>query len=229
MAVSSTSTKDMTVDEIIALAMVKAGILNPAHLHSPPAPELEVGRLFLFTRLQSMPNSSVLLRAKERVTQALTANVAYVEAAADTLTVEKSIVLRDSAGNDRDLTVISEAEYQSIADKDAAGTPTQAYVEKVSATETWRIHLWPVSDGTEAYSINYPRTRRLRDVEPGSVTLDLSPKWYQYIVNDLATTYAGSKGRANREAVLKEDAGLERTIAENDETVRGDVQFVLGD
>jgi hypothetical protein len=227
--VSPTATQDYTVDQIIALSMVTAGLLNPAHLHSPPAAELEVGRQWLFFRLQSMTNSGLVLRARERVTVATTAAVAYVDAAADTLSIEKNIVIRDTAaGTDRPLDVINEMQYQAVSTKTQAGAPVQAFVEQL-LTGIWRIHLWPVPDGTVAWSVIYPRTRRLRDVEPGSVTLDLGAKHYQHIMLYLSQRYAAAKGRKDSQAMLASESGIERTIAENDETTRGDSHFVAAE
>jgi hypothetical protein len=225
MTVSATATQDKTVDEIIALAMVTAGILNPAHRSNPPAAELDVGRDWLFFRLQSMTNSGMVLRARERVVTATTAGVAYVDAAADTLSIEKNIVIRDADGVDRPLDVINEVQYQAISNKAQTGAPVQVFVEELP-TSISRLHLWPVPDGSVAYSVVYPRTRRLRDVEPGSVTLDLKPSHYQHIMLYLAQRFAAAKGRKDSQAQLAQESGMERTIAENDETTRGDSAFV---
>jgi hypothetical protein len=232
MTVSATATQDFTVDEIIATAMATVGVLNPAHINlvaTMHAAELEMGRRWLYFYLQALPNSGLILRARERVTAALTASVAYVDAAADTLSIEKNMVIRDSLGVDRGLLdVINEEQYQAISNKTQEGSPTQVYVEKL-ITGVWRLHTWPVHDGAEARSLIYSRTRRLRDVEPGSVTLDLDPKHYKHVLAHLCARFGGSKGRKDSQAMFNEENGVERTIAENDETPRGDLTFALPD
>lgn len=225
MTVAATATADYSVDQIVGLSMVTAGILNPAHFfqNNIPAAELQVGRMWLFLHLASLQNSGVVLRAREPVTATLTAGTAYVDAAADTISVEKHMTVGDGT-TDRMVAVVNEETYRGMADKTQQGPTTMVYPEQQSGG-TWRLYLWPVPDST-AVSITYSRTRRLKDVELGSVTLDLNPRWHKHIVSHLAQRFAGAKGRKDTEAIHAAEAGVERTLAENDETPRGDVCFI---
>lgn len=229
MAVSATATKEYTVDEIVSLAMVTAGVLNPQHYargEADPA-ELAVGRAWLFFKLQSLQSSGMVLRARERAEQPLVTAQAYVDLANDTLSIEEGVIVRHSDGiTERQVTLINLLQYQQgRPDKTVQGTPVQAYPEQQS-TGAWRLYLWPVPDG-EYTTISIPRTRRLRDVEPGNVTLDLDRKMHLALLTHLAARFAGSKGRAARAGELSVESGNEQARAENDETDRGGVQFVV--
>lgn len=230
MAVAATATTSLTVDGIVGMAMVTAGVLNEQHYASgnvPPA-SLLVGRTWLFMKLQSLKNSGVILRARDFETKTITSGVAYVAASADTLSVEDGVIVTTSEGIDRSLQLINESEYQLIADKASAGIPTQAFPRQ-QADGTWRVYMWPVPENGEPVSITYPRTRRLKDVEVGSVNLDLNPNMYLFIVSWLAMRFASAKGRKDSAAELREEAEFEQGKAESDETERGESRFVVDD
>lgn len=229
MAVSTTASADYNVDKIVGLAMVTAGVLNPAHYVSgeiPPA-ELQVGREWLFLKLQTIQSAGTVLRARERVTLPLVTGQAYVDAAADTLSIEDGIAIRHSDGvTDRPVTLINVIQYQSRADKTVAGSPIECLPEK-QASGIWRLFLWPVPDG-EYVSIIVPRTRRLKDVEQGSATLDVDAKMHLFLVTHLAARFAGSKGRRDTAMGLASESSGEQQKAESDETNRGGMQLVAG-
>jgi len=230
-AATTTATQSITVDRFIAMAMVEATVLSFHEINTAsqtyPA-EFEVGRVWLGTRLQALQNMGVLLHARELETKTLTASVAYVTASSDTLSVESPATVKSSDGRDRELELWDIRRYQENTDKLLEG-PTTAYWPEKQSDSTWRIHLWPVPDGTESVSITYPRTRRLRDVEPGSVTLDLPVKYFESVMTSLAAKFAGSKGRRDvkRELVIEGAAGEARALV--DDTERGPIRFEVDD
>lgn len=232
MAVSATATTQYTVDQIVGLAMVTAGVLHPQHyikgeIH--PA-ELSVGRMWLFFKLQSMQASGDIMRARDRPEETLVEGQAYVVLDADTVSVENGIVIHSSTDEtDRPVELINLVQYQQgRPDKTVQGSPVSAYPEK-QADGTWRLYLWPVPDADTYTSIIIPRSRRLRDVEEGSVTLDLDPKMHLAVLTYLAARFAVSKGRSASAGVLGSESDSERGKAESDDGPRGDVQFIVGD
>jgi hypothetical protein len=179
-------------------------------------------------KLQTMQSSGVVLRARDKAEQALVVGQAYVDASADTLSVEDNIIVRHGDGvTDRGVELYDEARFQAIPDKSVSGTPLFVYPEQ-QATGLWRLRLWPVPDG-EVTKIIYPRTRRLKDVEAGNVTLDLNPKMYLTVMTWLAMRFAASKGRKDSAASLSGESAAEQSVAESDETDRGGVRFVVDD
>lgn len=226
MSVAATATTDYSVDQILRLAMVTAGVLNPKHFNSSHVEaQLAAGRMQLFVVLQALQNDGVILRARERASLSLTASQAYVDAPSDTISIEKGAVTRSTEGTDIELTLYSIDQWQVLPDKTIEGKPNFYYPEKLSATETWRIHLYPVPT-SDWPTLIVPRTRRLRDVENGTVNLDLHPKHYLHVLNTMAAWFARGSGRRDLALELGAEAVAERDRAEADETERGDTMFV---
>jgi hypothetical protein len=223
MTIATTATTEFSVDDIVTLALQTAGLLNANHPAS--ADNLALGRRLLFLGLQNLANKGIIIRAIERATLTLTAGTAYVDAASDTQTIEKGGVMRGSDGLDVEITMIARAQYQALPRKDIEGVPSFYFPEQQTAGG-WRIHFYPVPiAGWTTFVV--PRTRKSRDVNVGSVTLDFDPRWHLTIVNELAGRLARSKGRRDLASELLSEAAGQAEQAMNNETERGDVCFVV--
>lgn len=226
MAVAATATKNLTVDQLIATAMRSVGVLNNAQ--EPEPEDLVHGRTILWLHLQALQSRGVLVRARERVELSLTVGQNYVDAPSDTLSIEDNAVVRNSDGvTDVPVTMYDLAQYQALPRKDVLGQPRYFYPEQVSATTTWRIYLYPVPEDTSWPTLIVPRTRRLRDVEEGSVNLDLAPAWLLPIMRAIGEEFARNKGRKDTASEMSQKYEFEAERAENDENAgRGGGMFV---
>jgi hypothetical protein len=221
--IAATATTEFTVEEIVTLALQSAGLLNPAHPAS--AGDLAFGRKLLFLVAQDLANKGIFIRTIERYTLTLTAGTAYVDAPADTVTIEKGGSIRDDSNGDLAITMIARAQYMAMPRKDTEGVPSFYYAEQQPAG-TWRIFFYPVPiAGWTTFIV--PRTRKSRDMTTGAVTLDFDPRWHLTIVNALAGRLARSKGRRDLATELIGEAQVSAENAMNNETERGDLCFSI--
>lgn len=224
MTVSNTYAFNPTADEIITTALQRCGRLHAQQ--TPKAEQYALGRKFLQARLHALEGDGARLNVIERYTSALTAGTAYVDAPADTVSIESSATVRDSNDNDYSLQgPISRAHYMSLADKNLSGKPSHYYPE-VSSTNTVRIYLWPVPTSDYA-SITYVRARLPRDVDTGDVTLDAPPKFVRWATLAVGADFAGHYRDTSMEDKLELLAAHELNKAMNTETPKGDLQFVV--
>jgi hypothetical protein len=225
MTVAATASQDFTVDTLITMSMHSVGLLNTAHSTPTDAGDLLLGRRLLFMGIQALQNDGIVLRASERATYAVTASVAFIDTQADTLSIEKGAVLRSADGLlDRPIEMATIARYQQLTNKTVAGVPS-LYAPEQTPSGGWRIYLYPTPEAGWP-SLIVPRTRRLRDVDQGSVTLDLNTKWLLAILKFLGGSLARAKGRRDLATEVLGEYRDELARAENDETERGDGMLV---
>lgn len=227
MAISATATSNLTVDQTIETAMRSVGVLNTGQPAKPA--DLAHGRIILFLHLQALQSRGVLMRARERISLTLTAGTSYVDAPADTISIEDGGVLRNADGDvDRPLMLYQLPQYQALPNKTLQGEPNSYFPEKQSATDTWRIFLYPVPLDSTWPTLVVPRSRKLRDVEDGSVTLDVEPRWLLPIMRAIGEEFARNKGRSDTASEMASKFTTERDEAMDDETTRGPGQFIVG-
>jgi hypothetical protein len=222
MTTAAAATTEFSVDELTTLALQSIGFLNPGH----PAKEgdLALGRRLLALGTQALANDGIVVRARERVTLTLTAGTNYVDAAADTVSIEKGGVMRGTSNNDIEITMVGHRQYQTLSNKTIEGMPTYYFPEQQS-TGAWRIYFWPVPS-VDWTTFIVPRVRRSRDVSTGNVTVDFDPKWQLCLVKFLSAELARSKGRRDLATEIMGEYQWERERAMNNETDRGDAMFV---
>lgn len=228
MTVSTTYARDPQADDIIAEAMHSLGVLNAAQ--EPDAPQKALGRKFLWSELQSLQNRGVILRARELYTQSITAvssSTPYVVAPADTIDIEHGATVRTntSAPADYPMQLTTEPEYQERSLKTQTGQPSEYWAQKQSDNSV-RIYLYPLPT-SDYVSITYPRIRKLRDVDTGSVTLDIPTKFHAAVVLKIAMRFALHFGLDGKAAMLKDMFDEEVDRAMGDETERGGFRFVV--
>lgn len=218
MAIATTATMDLTVDQLVTVSLQSVGLLNPQHSAKPG--DLLLGRRLLFMGLAALQNTGIILNARERLTEALTVNQNYVDLDADTLTVEEGAMLVNSDGNESLMQLWSPTMYSELSDKTTPGAPIAYYPELLS-TKIWRTYLYPVPDDTQYASIKFWRTRKLRDVDTGSVHLDVRPTFYLHLVKWLGGHLARAKGRRDLALEVLQEAEGERMRAEDNEADKG--------
>lgn len=228
MTVSATATTEFDVDTQIAVALRSIGMLGTDPGQEAKPGDLLLGRQLLLLGLRALANDGIILRARERVSVTLTAETAYADMAADTLSVEDGGILRNVDGTtDRPIHIYTIAEYQRLPNKTIAGVPNFYYPEKLS-TGIWRVYFYPVPV-VDYPTFIVPRTRKLRDVDTGNLTLDLEDKYHLAVNKFLAGHFARAKGRRDLANDVLSEYAFELERAQNDETPRGGGSFVQDD
>jgi len=226
MPISATATTEFDVDTQITLAMHMMGLLHTQHV--PAASDLAMMRKAFWLGTTALANDGVMLRARERVPVSLVASQAYIDMAADTMSVEAGATLRDTTGTtERPISIYTMAEYQMLTTKGVVGVPTFYFPEK-QTSGTFRVYLYPVPNG-DFPTIIIPRLRKPRDMEPGNVTADVDTKYLLALNAFLSYVVARSKGRRDLASEMRQEYLDELGRAENDETERGPARFVIGD
>lgn len=130
------------------------------------------------------------------------------------------MVIRDSLGNDTELTPIGRADYMQLADKDQAGIPHSFWFERVA---TPQIHVYPViNDAT--HSLVYYYMRNIQVPGAAANTLDIPLLWQEAIVSALAAKLA-EKYAPERESALFSKAEMRFKEAKQEDRERHETEF----
>lgn len=223
MAISSTYARNPNRDRIIRNSLHTCGVLHSSH--APDANQIALGAEYFQDGLTALQAEGVILQTAERYTQALTDGEEEYAAPADTESIEQGAIIRDTAGADQPIELVSQRMYQGLSEKTVPGQPYWYYPER-SATG-WRLFLYPVPDSNWAYVI-YPRVRKLRDLDVGTANLDLPAKWAlpfeMYLSWRFACHYKLPLERAQYFQGIW--TGMRNTLMD-DETPRGPSRFVM--
>lgn len=225
MTVSANATYDPQRDVIIRTALRLCAVLNAAT--EPTAAQLALGRDFLDLGLKALQSDGIILRHVDRTTVLAGSIVSgVITADSDTADVD-SAFYTDTGGNDSPISLdLTRRMYMDLSDKTQTGPPSQAYIERSGASVT--INLNPVPDSS-VVSVTYAKVRKIRDMDTGSVTLDLPQKWGRCVAYMLAADFAFHYGLLDREPALRLAYEHEKERAMNDETERGASRFVIGE
>jgi hypothetical protein len=189
MTVSANAVFSLSRDTLIRRAMQEAQLLNADK--SPTGGELSMAADFLNIELQSLAAEGVTLYQKERTAQVLVAGTTSYSLATDTIDVAVGPdgfagTVIDSNNLETRVSAMSGHDYLLLADKTAqSDRPTHVYVEKL---ETLALLFWPVPSA--AYTFKYQKVRLIRDVDTGTVTLDVARRWQKYLWLELASKLA---------------------------------------
>jgi hypothetical protein len=182
MTTSGTATFNLDLADIIQEAHDRAGVEFRGGY------EYRTARRALDLMMAEWSNRGYNLWTVEQKTLPLTAGTANYSLPADTIDV-LDVVLRTSAGDpanqvDLYLNRITLPTYAAIPNKLLQARPLQVYVDRQS---TPQINLWPVPDGTQAYTVVYWRMRRIQDTgTPASNTMDIPSRFLPALVAGLA-------------------------------------------
>ena len=175
MATSSTSTFELSRDQLIKRAYQLAGLLDSSH--EPNADDIALAADMLGMELLALQAEGLVVTHVTRTTLALVAATAEYSLPTDTLDVfidANNFVgtIVPTTGTETPLRAISRSEYVAIPDKTTSATPSLVYIERLS---TVKVLFWPVPD--EVMSYRYQQIRFPRDVDTGAVTVDYSKRW----------------------------------------------------
>lgn len=209
MTVNSTSTREFTIDQLVRLAIQKAGLL--------PAGSSQAGvqwdslssqaRDFLELEVDSLQAEGLMTRAVALYPVTMIVGTATYAMPSTTLAViGDAMYAAPSSSSQTVVKAMDRAQYQLLSNKTSRGTPSLYWSESLA---TVTLYLWPVPDA--AGTLTVQRNRLLADNNDGAKTMDLERYWAKYLVNSVAHEVAQAGGiepaklgyiRSERDALL---------------------------
>lgn len=198
-----------TRDSIIKGAL---GIIGAIPLgNEPSAEQYDDGQRVLNSIVKNLQNEHIFLWTITPKTLSLTAATAYYALGADPPIVGLDrAYLRDTAGNDTRIQIISYREYQEIVDKDATGDPTVVCVDNAKSLTLW---VWPVQTATR--TLLYHAIIAAKDWDTSSATADFPVRW-QYVLEYLLAADMNLRYGVNNPAIEKKAQYLLQRAKAND-------------
>lgn len=227
MATSSTSTFELTRDQLVRRSLQIAGLLEASQ--SPTGDDISLAADIMQMEIASLVAEGIVVTWVERTTLSLTAAVASATFPTDTLDVAvdpNGVVgtIVPSAGAETPVRVITRQEYLLLPDKTTQATPTQVLIERLA---TVTATFWPVP--VASVSFRYGKIRFPRDMDTGARTLDLSRRWQKAICYSVAFQLALAKSLPlDRASFLRTEAELAKMKALQSDGERGPQQIYVG-
>lgn len=210
MTVNATSTRELTIDRLVYLAIQKAGMLPAGAPRSGTQWEnyASQARDFLEVEVDSLQAEGTLSRAVELYDVTLIAGTAAYALPNTTLgVVGDAMYAAPNSDSQTIVRAIDMERYQRISDKESQATPTLYWPQALGVVT---LYVWPVPDA--AGTLTIPRHRLLADNDDGTRTVDLERYWAKYLINAVAHEVAQANGidpsklgyiRSERERLLQ--------------------------
>lgn len=223
MTASTTSTWELRRDQVTTVALQLAGVLNAGH--SPSSEQKALGATLLQMSLTALQADGIIVHTVERYSQTLTDGQVSYAAPSDTLDIEDGAVVRNTAGYDSPIYMLSTPrDYLSRGVKTVTGQPTEYFPEKQS-DGTFTVYLYPIPTA-DWPTLIYPRVRKLRDTDTGSVTPDVPVKFLEPVTLKLAAQFCRHYNRDTKAKALMEEYETSRERVMADETQRGPMRML---
>lgn len=231
MPTSINATLNYTRDQLITAAYRLAGLWpsNQSAGDIQAAYDIAMATDFLNLELMELQAEGVVLSAAAFSLLSLVAGTATYSLPADTIDVQvgpndEAGTIKPVSGSETPVLIMHRAEYLGQADKATAGRPTSVYVDRGA---TVAVTFWPTpDDSTEQF--RYSRVRLLKDMDTGSVTVDLARRWLQYVTMAVAAQVALAKNIGlDRVNWLKSEAERIKAVCKVDDNERGKIRFRL--
>lgn len=227
MAIASTSTFELTIEQLMTRAAQVAGLLSTGQ--SLDVDDASLLRDMLGMEILELQAEGLVTRAVEQDTQALVASTAEYALDSDTLdvyvgpdNVAGTVYVSASTGESR-VYAMSRHEYMSLTDKTAEGLPSRVFIERRTSVTA---KFWPVP--RESLTFRYQKVRLGRDSTTTSNTADVDKRRMKAVVWSLAFDYAVAKSvPLDRIGMLASERDRLKTIAKMDDVERGHAQFVV--
>jgi len=200
MAVSASTGRQFTVNEIVRLAFQFAGLIT---IEQTPTPaQYDFGRKNLEILLDDLEGDGhVFARFTDFYVQLLVVGQEdYIMPAHVIDLLSPAMYVTDSGETVVEL--ISEEEWQRYSVKDFQSRPYKFYSRRQGDLLVAR--LWPKPE--KADSIRFRIQRKLADADDGNATLDLENYWVNYVRTELARVLATSQSLEQNAALLARDA-----------------------
>lgn len=198
MTVSTNATLDYTRDQLITAAYRLAGVWPSSQDSSDAQSADDVGMAadFMNLELMNLQTEGVVLRADERTSIALVTGQTDYVLPVDTIDIQvgpndQAGTIVDSSGNESIVMIMSQQDWFDIANKTTAGParPTRVFIDYSSPITAV---FWPPPDST-SITWRYARHRLLKDMDSGSVTVELYRRWLQFVTYAVAAQCAMAK------------------------------------
>lgn len=194
MTIASTSGTQKTINELVRLAYVLAGLLEESQALADVGGG-GLGRSFLDVMLKELQAKGITARASSFYNVTLTAGTTDYEMPSSVLDVYGDAMYIpagedvDAASGETTVQSMSQDQWHAQSAKDATGRPTRLFVMRQATPPT--VRFWPIPD--EAGTVRVQTHRNLADATSGSATLDLEVYWEGYVIHQLAATLAEAK------------------------------------
>lgn len=223
MSTSAAYSFDLTVGQVIQLALTDVGAVGPGMTAQPE--QLAHARLRLNALVKSLDARGALLWRIIRRTATTTSGTDNIVPAADVLDLDGMGNYVRSGTTARSLVVpMSRSDYMAVGDRTVSGTPTRYFVERTLTGIT--VYLHPVPDAS-GDTFEYSAVVKAKDNTTDANTQDFMQKWgrcLEYgLALDLCHAYAVP---VERVAVLRDQYESELDILLNDDNERGPIQLV---
>lgn len=216
------TTFQLNADQFTKQALQLCGLLR---LGGTPSNQLLADARDLFSvMLKTLQARGITLTQAVRRSLTLTSGTASYALGTDVIDVEFPTMLQASGSNEE--TYVQKmvySDYQIISNKQVQGTPTRAYVEKLSSVS---VTFWEIPNGT--YTWNYRAIVLLPDMDAGSTTPGLTQRWMGALLWRFAywLAHANNLSPAKRLELKTEAEQQERDVM-GQETQGGDLMFSL--
>lgn len=155
------------------------------------------------TTISSVTDSTTIVIASGLSSAATSGNHIYVyTSAADSLTGVKQITnvrVRDSNGNDRELTRLSREEYNQIHNKTSEAVPIGYFVDYQRDNPV--LYIWPEPDSRKDY-IRFTYIKSIDDFDASTDNPDFPQEWLEAITYNLAVRLAPALGKEAKLQIL---------------------------
>ncbi len=195
MTVGTTSGTEKTVDQIVRLAYVMAGLLEETQTLADVGGG-ELGRTLLGTVLRRLQAKGITARSGSFETVACVADTfeytmpaTVQDVYGDAMYVNADETDLTRAAGELLVSQMSAEEWQVLSAKDATARPTRYFALRTGTPVV--VRLWPIPD--EAGHVRFQVHRFLADVSNGSSTVDLEAYWDGYLMHALAAELAEAK------------------------------------
>lgn len=182
MSTSGTTTFNLDLTELVEEAFERCG----AELRT--GYDLKTARRSLNLLFADWANRGVNLWTVEQGSIPLVQGTATYDLPSGTVDLLEHVI-RTGAGNvstqaDLTITRISVSTYSTIPNKLTQARPIQIYINRQEAIPT--VTVWPIPDGSQAYTLVYWRLRRIQDAGDGVNTMDVPFRFIPCMVAGLA-------------------------------------------
>lgn len=208
MTISSTTTFNLTSDQLVAAAMRKLAVLGDGQ--SPSATQLTNGTQALNAMLKTFTTKGMPLWVMSEYSITPTASTSYTMGIGQTINIPAPLkvtqVLRRETNSSVPLLVKSHYDYNQLSNFTNPGVPTTYWYEPLNQTGV--LHVWPLPDAATIANSHLVMVyqRPFYDMVSGSDTLDFPQYWHEAVIYGLAHRLSPEYGIPiqDRQLVAKE-------------------------
>ena len=215
MALSGTTTFDLTIEEIIEEAYERCGLAVRSGF------DLKMAQRSMNLLFAEWANRGLNLWTIEQRTKTLTASTSSYDLDTDLVDVLSAVLYEASDTTvDKQLDRLSRAEYLHLSKKSTEGTPTQFYLER---TITPKLYVYPTPDAADTFK--YYALTRINDAGDYTNNSEVPFRFLPSLTAGLAY-YLAMKKAPDRIQLLKAAYEDEWQRASAEDSTRASVNLV---